>query len=214
MSNQNKEFISTGTIHVCVIEMDTSEPENPEPENPEPENPVPEDPVPENPVPEDLVPEDLVPEDLVPENLVPENLVPEDLVPEDPSPNQSNSEKPQTKYSVEFSPDPDHTFTDKLKHKYAVFLNKKTSVCDRKKTAVISKCDCKRLEVSSIVQPLEIGIVKLCVNDESWENKNWGNVLSNCAISQTKIDVFVNEELKLIGFRIPAIRSVDKNPSI
>ena len=159
MSNKIDKFISTGTIHVCEFELETS------------------------------------------------RIV--QLTTVKPNPNQLDSEKPQTKYSVDFSPDPDHTFTDKLKRKYALFLNQKSSACDCKKSEVTLICKCKRPEVSSIVQPLEIGIVKLCVKDENWEVKNWGNILSNCAIAQTKIDVFVNEDLILIGFRIPAIQSLD-----
>ena len=108
-----------------------------------------------------------------------------------------------TNCSVDFSPDSNHTVTDKFKRKYAVFLETKTSTCD-----------CKESEVSSIVKPLKIGVVKLSLDNEKWKDEMWRMSLSDCAIKQSKIDVFVKlneKKLDLIGFRIPAVQSSDQN---
>lgn len=115
-------------------------------------------------------------------------------------------------YSVDFSPDSNHTVTDKLKHKYAVFLETKTSTCDCKKPDSTSICDCKNSQVRSIVKPLKIGVVNLSLNNRNWKDEMWRMSLSDCAIKEAKVDVFVKQKkkkLKLIGFRMPAIQSLD-----
>lgn len=99
----------------------------------------------------------------------------------------------KTEYSVDFSPDEDHKVTYELKHKYAVFLE-----------SIPSTCDCKKPEVNCKVKPLNNGTVELRMKKELWEK-----ALSDCAIEQTKIDVFVDENLELIGYRIPAKQSLD-----
>ena len=47
------------------------------------------------------------------------------------------------------------------------------------------------------------------MENDKWEDVKWHKSLSDCAIKQVKVDVIVNKKLKLIGFQIPAIQSLD-----
>ena len=105
--------------------------------------------------------------------------------------------KDETGNSVDFHPDADHTVTtftdetDESTQKNAVFLK-----------TPLSTPDAKNPEAGSIAKPLTNGIVKLTVTDEEWVK-----TLSHFAIEQVKVDVFVDKNLELVGFRVPSTQS-------